>query len=462
MAQQRRRASAPAGEEPGTTRPPVDRRSFLTGAVTGAAVLGLAGCAGFRKQASDSAAGGSSTTGELTFVNWAGARGDAEFDAYQRVIDRFTAANPGTKISQRAVPYAQVSTIIDSQLQAGTPPDLFRVSYIDIGLYTAKDVLVDLSSSFSDAEVAEFNPALWEAVTYRGKPYGVPQQTDTTAVLYRLDAFAAAGITDVPKTVDQAWSWEQFAAAAAKLKKTGKANQYPFVYDWQSAGAYRWLTWLYEAGGSLFDADRSKPAIDSDAGRRALDFTRSFFTNGWVPRNTSVKSTTYPDSLFSAGTVAMAFAGDFLLPSIEDDAKGKFTYGVMPQPRDVKASSDLGGNAVVATKTGRNPELAAKFLKFLVTPENMRDFCASTIQLPTRTSLSGDAVKYSVRPDLMPTFVEQSTTIAPHQVAEVTVGQFGAINTVLQNELETALLGGRDSAATLAAITAGVARAVAQ
>ncbi len=455
--------SAHAQHHPVTTGPGVDRRRFLSAAVTGAAALGLAGCAGFSRSDSGSSGGSTgSATGELTFVNWAGARGDAEFDAYQRIIDRFQAANPGTKVTQRAVPYAQVSTIIDSQLQAGTPPDLFRVSYIDIGLYTAKNVLHDLSSTFSEAEVAEFTPALWEAVKYDGKPYGVPQQTDTTAVLYRLDAFAAAGITNVPSSVDEAWTWDEFAAAATKLKGTVRANQYPFVYDWQSAGAYRWLTWLYEAGGSLFDADRKNPAIDSDAGRRALDFTKSFFTNGWVPRNTSVKSTTFPDSLFSSGTVAMAFAGDFLLPGIETDSKGAFKYGVMPQPRDVEASSDLGGNAVVATKDGKNPELAAKFLKFLVTPENMREFCAATIQLPTLKSLSGDAVRYAVRPDLMPTFVEQSTTIAPEQVAEVTVPQFGAINTVLQNELEAGLLGGRDTGATLAAISAGVAKAVAQ
>lgn len=439
-----------------------DRRRFLTATVGGAAALGLAGCAGFTRSSGGSGSSSSDAKNELTFVNWAGARGDAEYDAYQRIIDRFQAANPGTKVTQRAVPYAQVSTIIDSQLQARTPPDLFRVSYIDIGLYTAKGVLHDLSSTFSDQEVAQFNPALWEAVRYQGRPYGVPQQTDTTALLYRLDAFQAAGISDVPKALDEAWTWDQFAAAATKLKRTVRSNQYPFVYDWQSAGAYRWLTWLYEAGGSLFDAGRTAPAIDSDAGRRALDFTRSFFTNGWVPRNTSVKSTTYPDSLFAAGTVAMAFAGDFLLPAIESDVKKKFAYGVMPQPRDIKASSDLGGNAVVATRDGRNPELAAKFLRFLVTPENMREFCAATIQLPTLTSLSGDAVRYATRPDLMPTFVEQSTTITPGQVAEVTVPQFGAINTVLQNELETALLGGRDSAATLAAISAGVARAIAR
>lgn len=449
---------------PGHARTP-DRRRFLAGALGGVAAFGMAGCGGFTKSSGSGGGGtgggassGSSTT--LTFVNWSGAKGDAEFDAYARIIQRFQAANPGVTIKQQSVPYAQVSQIVDSQLQANTPPDLFRVSYIDIGLYTSQGVLQDLSATFSDADAEQFTPALWEAVKSGGKPYGVPQEVDTTALLYNKQAFAAAGITNVPTTLADAWSWDEFAAAAGKLKKTVKGNQYPFVYDWQSAGAYRWLTWLYEAGGSMLDADRKKPAIESDAGRRALDFTKSFFTRGWVPRNTSVKSSTYPDALFAAGTVAMAFAGDFLLPSIEPDVKGKFTYGVMPQPKAEKASSDLGGNAVVATKGGKNPELAAKFLKFLVSPENMTDFCAATTQLPTLTSLSGPAVKYSVRPDLMPTFVEQSTTLAPEQVAEVTVPQFGDINTVLQNELEAAFLQNRSTDATLAALSKGLSTAL--
>ena len=440
------------------------RRDVLAGAAAGLAGLGLAGCAGFSRSDSSSGSGSSAGTGggaaQLTFVNWAGAKGDAEYDAYQKIIDRFNQANPGTTVVQRAVPYGQVQQVIDSGLQAGNAPDIFRVSYIDIGLYTSKGVLADMSDQFDDAAVARFNPALWQAVSYQGKPYGVPQEVDTTALLYRMDAFQAAGITDVPTSLDQAWTWEQFSANAAKLKKTAKANQYPFVYDWQSAGAYRWLTWLYEAGGSMLGPDLTKPALDSAAGRKALDYTKAFFANGWVPRNTSVKSSTYPDSLFNSGTVSMAFAGSFLLPSIDPEVKGKFQYGVMPQPRDVAASSDLGGNAVVATKDGAHVDAAKKFCAFLVEEDNMREFCAATVQLPTLTALTKQKLDYATRPDLVSTFAEQAATLAPAQVAEVTIPAFGAINAAMQNQLETAFLGGKDSAAVLSSLAGDISRAI--
>jgi multiple sugar transport system substrate-binding protein len=190
-----------------------------------------------------------------------------------------------------------------------------------------------------------------------------------------------------------------------------------------------------------------------------VEFTQSFFTNKWVARNTSVKSSTYPDSAFTSGTVAMAFAGDFLLPGIEDGVKGKFEYGAMPMPRDVAAASDLGGNAIVAAKDGKNTEAAARFLEFLVSEEQQRTFCEATGELPTLKSLTSADLDFKVRPDLMGTFVEQATTITPEQVRQVTVPQFAQINTALQNELEKAFLGGASAADTTAALAAAIEKA---
>ncbi len=90
----------------------------------------------------------------------------------------------------------------------------------------------------------------------------------------------------------------------------------------------------------------------------------------------------------------------------------------------------------------------------------MREFCLATIQLPTLKSLTGDAITYPIRPDLMPTFVAQATTIAPAQVAEVTIPQFAQINQVLQNQLEPAFLGGKDTGAALASLSDGIDQAL--
>ncbi len=440
----------------------LNRRQILQAGLGLAAVGGLSSCAGLTGgggggQAPPSGSGGGG--GEkvtLTFVNWSG---DTEKKAWDEMIAAFQKENPNITVKTDTVPYASVATNIDSRFQSGKPPDLFRVSYIDIGQYTSQDVLLDVSGTFDQAKIDAFVPGLWEGIVFDGKPYGVPHQIDCTALLYRKDSFQAAGITDVPTTLDEAWTWDEFATVADKLKGVVKGRQSPFIYDWQAAGAYRWLSWLFQAGGNLLGPDLKSPAIDSDAGRKTVEFTQSFFTKGWVAKNTSVKATTYPDNEFNAGTVAMAFAGSFLVPGINSGVGKKFEYASTVMPRDVNAATDLGGNAVVAAKDGKNTEAASKFLEFIVREDQMKAFCEKTNVLPTLKSLTETKLDYKIRPDLMEPFVLQGSTITPEQVRQVTVPQFAKLNTVLQNELEKAFLGGRNAPDTVKALADAVQRA---
>ena len=162
-----------------------------------------------------------------------------------------------------------------------------------------------------------------------------------------------------------------------------------------------------------------------------MEFTQCFFTKGWVARNSSIKSTTHPDGAFIAGSVAMALAGDFLMPGIETGSRRTFEYGSMPTPRDVAAATDLGGNAMVAPKDGPNTEAAAKFLTFW----SPRTACGPTVRPPASCRPSRPSprpARLQFRPDLMEPFVQQAKTLAPDQVAQVTVPQFAKLNVALR------------------------------
>ncbi len=433
---------------------PVTRRQFLTGAGSLATAAVLSGCSGFTKSSDSSDSG--SKAGTLRFTTWGS---DAEAAAFKQLAKAFESAHKGAKVDLKIVPYEDMFTGIDAQLQSGTAPDIFRVDYTTLGVYSSKDVLLDLTPSLDKSLTSDLIPALLQAVKYDDKIYGVPQETDTTAVLYRPDLLDAAGVTSVPTSLKDSWTWEEFAQVADKLKKSLDPKIKPFCYDWQQLGAFRWLTWLFEAGGRLLEDDLKTVAIDGAEGKKAMDFTTSFFTKGWVPKNTSVKGATYPDAAFISGEVAMAFAGNFLLPGIQDGIKKKFDYQVTYQPRDKRASSDLGGNALVATKDSKNKDLAAEFLTFMVEPKNMRLFCEKSLELPTRQSLVEEKLNFAVRSDLMPVYVDQTTTLTADDVSQVTVPWFGQVNTLLQDQLELAFRGQQSPDKTLAAIAAGVAKA---
>jgi multiple sugar transport system substrate-binding protein len=431
----------------------VTRRTLL--ATAGAASLSglLASCAGFTGQPSGGSSGGAKS-GTLTFTTWAS---DTEKAAYQKLIARFEAANTGVTVKASFVPYAQMFTNIDAQLAAGNAPDVFRAGYGQIGGYAKQGQLLDLSSSLG-GEKDRFIPAFWEAVSYDGKPYGVPQQTDTSAVVVNRAMLKDAGITSVPDSLDSAWSFEEFDRVLATLRGKLPDSRFPFAYNWQLAGSPRWLTWLFAAGGRLLNDDLTKAAIVSPEGTRALDYTKAFFTKKYVPTNSSVKSNAYADTTWLAGTTAMVSAGNFLLPEFAD---AKFDWGVTYLPKDRRAADDLGGNALVATAASEKKDLATEFLRFMVSDDAMRTFCAEALELPTLQGLVGEDLGWDAPDGVMPVFVDQATTITAADVAQLSVPAAAQITTVLTDQLEAAFRQGRSTAATLAGIAAGVDKAVA-
>lgn len=429
----------------------LSRRQFLgaTGALGAAGAL--AGCSGFSTAATSDP---TASTDTLTFTTWGT---DAELAGFREAIDRFQSANAGAKVSLNAVPYGQMFTNIDAQLQAGNPPDVFRVPYYTFGSYAGRGQLLDLSSHVDKAFSDRFTPAAWAAVQNKSKPFGVPHHTDTSVILYNKVALQSAGITSVPTSIDQAWTWDEFAAVAQKLRTSLPDTKFPFVYNWQGNGVTRWLSWLFEADGRFLAEDLVTPAIASDAGKAAVDFTASFFPKKLVPPNSSVKSTTLAADIWYAQTAAMAWGGAFLIP---DAAKNlDFEWGATFSPRKVRSASDFGGNALVATAATKKPALAASFLDFMTQEESMRSFCQGASLLPTRQDLRAAGIKFAVRPELSPVFIAQAGSVQPADSGQVASPSMSKIITVLKDQLEQAFVGGQSTDATVNGIATGIAAA---
>ncbi len=432
----------------------LSRRHFLaTAAAAAASPLVLAGCGGF----STSGSPDPQATGEaLTFTTWGT---DAELAGFRSVITAFEKANSGSKVALNAVPYEQMFTNIDAQIQAGNAPDVFRVPYYTLGSYAGRGQLLDLSKQVPGGFGDRFTPTAWAAVQGNRIPFGVPHHTDTSVILYDKQALAAAGVTSVPTSVETAWTWDELTQVAQRLRQSLPNDKYPLAYNWQGNGVTRWLSLLFQAGGRFLAEDLTTPAIDSDAGRATVDFSKSFFTQGFVPRNNSVKSTTYAADTWYAKTAAMTFGGAFLLPDAAKTYQGE--WGATFAPRKVRGGGDFGGNALVVTAGTKRAALAAAFLDFATQQEAMRTFCAGASLLPTRRDLVSSGIDFVQRSELSPIFLGQSGTVQPQDAAQVAQPNMSKIITVLKDQLEQAFIGGQSTGDTIAGISAGIAKATA-
>ena len=425
----------------------LSRRTFLgaTGLATAAPLLSSCGF---------STGGSEASTDAITFTTWGT---DAELAGFRSAIQRFEQANDGAKVTLNAVPYEQIFTNVDAQIQAGNPPDVFRVPYYSFGRYAGAGQLLDLTPHLEDGFADRFTPQAWSAVQNDDKPYGVPHHTDTSVILYNTRLLREAGVTDVPTTIEDAWTWDELGQVATRLRSSLPQDRYPMIYNWQGNGVTRWLSWLFEADGRFLAEDLTTPAIDSEAGRAAVDFTRSFFSKGWVPPNSSVKATTYAADTWFAQTAAMTWGGAFLLP--DADSALDFEWGATYSPRRDRSAGDFGGNALVVTKDAKQPELAASFLASVTEAEPMRDFCQSASLLPTRADLAGSGITFDVRGDLSEVFVGQARSVLPRDSGQVASPSMAEIITVLQDQLERSFVGGQGTAATLRAMASGIAEA---
>lgn len=429
----------------------LNRRRFLTTAGVLTAPLALAGC-GFAPAAAPKATTGSKT---ISFTTWGT---DSELAGFKTLIAGFEKAHAGVTVALNAVPYEQIFTNIDAQLQAGNPPDVFRVPYYTFGSYAGAGQLLDLSGHVPSGFQDRFTPQAWAAVQNGGKPFGVPHHTDTNVVFYNKTALAEAGVTSVPTSLDDAWTWDQFLAVAKKLKAKQPKNRYPLAYNWQGNGVTRWLDWLFENDGRFLSADLKTAAIDSAAARETIDFTKSFFTEQFVPRNDTIGSSTYAADDFANQTVAMVFSGAFAIP---DTSKLKFEWGSTFAPQKARHGGDFGGNALVATKhASAKADVIASFFDYVTQEAQMRAFCAGASLLPTRADLVSNGIQFAVRPELSKVSVGQASTVRASDSGQVASPNMSKIITVLQKQLDAAFVGGRSAAATAQGAASGITTAI--
>jgi len=261
----------------------ITRRSLVRSGI-GASALAAAG----RPARAQRAAG-------LVLAVWAGS---AEQDAYNRIIAKYQALNPGTTIRLEIVPYGQYYQQLDTRLAGRQAPDMIRMEYWQLGRYARDRAILPLDPYLGSDAAADFDPKFWAVSGFQGKQYILPHHTDTFALFYNVQYMRKIGV-EPPRSLDQAWSWEDFIKVARMLKDQGVA-QYPFAVAWQPALGYRWMMFLYQNGGRLLSEDLRSPAINSREAVETVAWTQSFFKEGLVP-SPSISLADIPRALAAAG-----------------------------------------------------------------------------------------------------------------------------------------------------------------
>jgi multiple sugar transport system substrate-binding protein len=188
------------------------RNRRLTAAAVLAAISVLAtACTGQSGAAADD-----DPSKEVTLTFWHGWSAPGEVKAIEENIARFRAAHPNIKVQ---VTGNMTDDKINQALRAGgdKAPDVVSSFTTDsVGKFCNSGAFTDLNPFLAKSGIDKakvFPGTLLEYTQFKGNQCTLPLLNDAYGLVYNKTAFAAAGITEPPRT------WSQFTEAARKLTK---------------------------------------------------------------------------------------------------------------------------------------------------------------------------------------------------------------------------------------------------
>ncbi|WLW57590.1 ABC transporter substrate-binding protein [Streptomyces sp. YU58] len=340
-------------------------------ATTTAAAL-LAACSGGTQADS----GGGSKTLTLASVD----QGSVE-----DVVKAFEKANPGVKVRYTTSGADQYQQQIRTQLSSGTAPDVMSVWPGD-GNPAATHVLADPGylRDLSDQPWAARMPSAIKSVAqYEGKTYNAIFGQNGIGAVYNQQAMAKAGLTP-PDT------WTKLLAFCRDAQAKGTTafalgNQDNWVtqlvlYAFVATSVYgpdRDFDRKMQAGQATFAASRWTTALDKYL---TMERTGCFQKN---PLGTNYEAS---QQLAASGRTLGIIQGNWVIALLKQkNPQGTFTLKALPATDDPKqtlipaaAGAGYGVNA-----KAKNPDLALKFVTFVMSPEGMSLFNKKQGSLPS-------------------------------------------------------------------------------
>lgn len=342
----------------------------------------------------------------------------------QQMVEKFNSQSETIEIRLELIPRDVVRQKLMAAIEAGDPPDLVRFDLPWTPEFASAGKLEDLTEKVTAwGQIDDFYPARLETVTYDGKYYGIPSNSNNLALVYNKAMIDAAGITVAPKT------WAELKEYAKKLTVTkgGTIDVAGLIFGGKKNETipFHFLPWLWQAGGEV-------NAINSEAGFKALEEWKSYIADGIMPEGMLSWGNSELRQQFEAGKAAMMINGSGHVAAVAKNAPD-LKYGIWLLPCDVNCASVIGGEDWVIPKGAHGKDAAWEVLKYYSSPEIHEWWCTNTNTLPSRISV-GKADFFTSDPSLK-VYVEQNDVAKPRPVTP----RYAEISEIIQVAVQSAL-----------------------
>lgn len=350
-------------------------RKKAVSSILAASVLLLSACSG-----SSGAGGSGGGSGKVEIQFWNSFTGDGA-TYMDNVVKLFNESQDEIVVKTLSNQDQQKQL---TAISGGNPPDLVITFWNNIGPWSEAGAVLNLEELIArdNFDTSKLIPAALDRMKVNDEIYGLPlRMAMSNMLLYNKEAFAEAGITEPPETLEQMF---EYARTLTEKNDRGDITRIGFIPD------YPWIDnvfWPIIFGGSWID-DNGKLTANQEANVKAIEYQVQFYNEFGADAIAKYKSgmgkSNTPQDPILTGSLAMMIGWD---DSYVDERAEGGVIGVapFPYPEDQPELANSGMISPVAMfipAKAKNQDAAWKLLQFMVSEEAQVEYAKQSQTIP--------------------------------------------------------------------------------
>lgn len=283
--------------------------------------------------------------------------------------------------------------------QSGDAPDIVQASHPLSATWAAAGFIIPLDEMIpAHRQFADVVPSLWEAVKFKGKIWGIPQDTEARPLYFNRTLLRRLGwtdqqIADLPGRITRGdFTWDDVMATARDAVARNVVERGKGYYHRPRNGP-DFLQWYRSHGGRDFDAASGKLVLNKEAALRYFRWLRTGVDQGVIERdriNNDWNRFFQPVSdgkvlFFSGGTWNWAELDQQWLTAKGGDEWLFANIGFAPHPTWRKGGRPITlsqPQAYMIPAASKNKELAMRLLAYTTVPDLDAKHAVGSAHLP--------------------------------------------------------------------------------
>lgn len=311
---------------------------------------------------------------------------------FKELVERFNQENPNIKVIYESTPWDQAHNKLVTQGSADVLPDVTIMHASWAGEFNSAGWVIPLDEYIDGWEYKdEFIPYVknvlmeYDQKSVYGYTFGIPDGLTTHGMFVRKDWIEEAGMT-----LEDLETWDGVFEAAEKMTNSEK-NQYGFAFRGARGGADQLGMYLLGAlNGKLYEEDGTC-RINTPEGLAAFERYCSIYLNGYAPKDSINWGYAEMVQGFTSGLSGILNQTTEVVQTCSDTMQeGEWTVVPFPRSADGNIYSKADSFFYTITKSSKHPEEAWKFVSFMMSPENNREYCETNLYIPVMKGAEDD------------------------------------------------------------------------